>query len=283
MSCFLQTPSCSALIFHKQKPYLYQKLTLMKVALIQLALEWENPAVNRINFEKKINELDPAVELIILPEMFSTGFTMNPAHQAETMSGDTVQWMQKIAKSRSCAITGSLVITENNNFYNRMLFVFPSGTIKSYDKRHLFTLAGEEKVYTAGNQKLIVDYLGWKICLLVCYDLRFPVFSRNVENYDLLIYVANWPEKRILAWDSLLRARAIENLCYVAAVNRVGTDANQLHYNGHSQAIAPLGDYLIAPQEAEDQFEIDLDLNLVRSSRQQFNFLNDGDTFDINY
>ncbi|AWG21085.1 amidohydrolase [Flavobacterium faecale] len=255
----------------------------MKIALVQAALEWENPNANRMMFETKIKEIDLAVELIILPEMFSTGFTMNPATQAETMTGDTVKWMQDLAKSRNCAFTGSLVIQENNNFYNRMLFVFPTGEIETYDKRHLFTLAGEEKVYTAGSQKVIVDYLGWKICLQVCYDLRFPVFSRNTENYDLLLYVANWPEKRVLAWDSLLRARAIENLCYVAAVNRVGQDANDLHYNGHSQVVAPLGDYVVSPQTDEAVFVTDLDLQLVQSTRQQFNFLNDGDAFEIKF
>ncbi|MCG9792158.1 amidohydrolase [Flavobacterium algicola] len=253
----------------------------MKIALIQSALVWENPTVNRTEFEKKISDLNTDIELIVLPEMFSTGFTMNTTKIAETMTGDTVVWMQKIAKSRNCAITGSVVITENENYYNRLLFVSPSGSIQHYDKRHLFTLAGEEKIYSAGNQKLIVNYLGWKICLLVCYDLRFPVFSRNKENYDLLVYVANWPETRILAWDSLLRARAIENLCYTIGVNRVGQDANHLSYNGHSQLIAPLGEYCIAPTETESIFVDEIDLELVRNTRQQFNFLNDGDTFKI--
>ncbi|MCW2119140.1 amidohydrolase [Flavobacterium sp. 7A] len=253
----------------------------MKIALIQSALVWEQPEANRNQFDEKISNLPLDIELIVLPEMFSSGFTMNPKNVAETMTGDTVQWMQKTAKFHNSALTGSLVITENGNFYNRLVFVFPSGEIQFYDKRHLFTLAGEEKIYTAGKQKLTVNYLGWKICLLVCYDLRFPVFSRNVENYDLLIYVANWPETRILAWDSLLRARAIENLSYTIGVNRIGEDGNKLPYNGHSQLITPLGQYLVEPQETEAVFIVEIDLELVQNTRKKFNFLNDADTFEI--
>ncbi|WP_418264256.1 amidohydrolase [Flavobacterium faecale] len=253
----------------------------MKVALIQSALVWENPQENRRVFTEKIAALALDIDLIVLPEMFSSGFTMNPAAVAETMTGKTVLWMQKTAKSRHCAITGSLVITENGNFYNRLLFVFPSGEIQFYDKRHLFTLAGEEKIYTPGKQKLILEYMGWKICLLVCYDLRFPVFSRNIENYDLLIYVANWPEPRILAWDSLLRARAIENLCYTIGVNRIGKDQNGMVYNGHSQLIGPTGDYVLTPLETETTLVTTLQQNQVPQTRQRFNFLNDRDVFEI--
>ena len=173
----------------------------MRVALIQSPLVWENPKANRVYFEEKINGINESANLIVLPEMFSTGFTMNPAAIAETMQGETVLWMQTLAKDKKTAVTASLVIEEGGCFYNRMLFVYPSGEILHYDKRHLFTLAGEDRIYTAGEQKLIVDYLGWKICPMVCYDLRFPVFSRNVENYDLLLYVASWPEKRTQAWN----------------------------------------------------------------------------------
>ncbi|MCF8322598.1 MAG: nitrilase family protein, partial [Flavobacterium sp.] len=186
----------------------------MKVALIQSSLVWENPIANRNYFEEKINAIAEKVDLIVLPEMFSTSFTMNPNSVAVTMKGETVQWLQSLAKNINAAITGSVIITENNNFFNRLLFVFPSGKIQFYDKRHLFSLAGEDIIYTAGKEKLIVDYLGWRICPLICYDLRFPVFSRNVEEYDLLIYVANWPKPRINAWDILLKARAVENMCY---------------------------------------------------------------------
>ena len=253
----------------------------MKIALIQSNLIWEHPKANRIYFEEKINSLEEQVNLIVLPEMFSTGFTMNPAAVAETMQGETVLWMQSLAKAKKTAITGSLVIEESANFYNRMFFVFPSGEIQFYDKKHLFTLAGEDKVYTAGNQKIIMDYLGWKICPMVCYDLRFPVFSRNVENYDLLLYVASWPEKRIQAWDTLLKARAIENMSYVVAVNRVGVDDNQDQYVGHSQVIDFLGNYELEPQETENVFVIRLDRDKMLSARKSFGFLNDKDTFQL--
>lgn len=253
----------------------------MKLALIQSALVWENPEANRAYFEAKINAIEEGVNLIVLPEMFTTGFTMDPAAVAESMDGKTVLWMQDLAKAKNSAITGSVVIEENGNFYNRMLFVFPSGEIQSYDKRHLFTLAGEDKVYSSGSQKLIVDYLGWKICPLVCYDLRFPVFSRNVENYDLLIYVASWPKTRITAWDTLLAARAIENMTYAIGVNRIGTDNNGYEYVGHSQALDFLGDRLIAPTEHEGVFISTLDQSKLREVREKLNFLSDKDVFEI--
>lgn len=253
----------------------------MKLALIQSALVWENPEANRAYFEAKINTIEEGVNLIVLPEMFTTGFTMDPAAVAEPMNGKTVLWMQDLAKVKNSAITGSVVIEENANFYNRMLFVFPSGEIQSYDKRHLFTLAGEDKVYSSGSQKLIVDYLGWKICPLVCYDLRFPVFSRNVENYDLLIYVASWPKTRITAWDTLLAARAIENMTYAIGVNRIGTDNNGYEYVGHSQALDFLGDCLIAPTEQEGVFITTLDQSKLREVREKLNFLSDKDVFEI--
>jgi predicted amidohydrolase len=253
----------------------------MKIALIQSDLVWENPKANRVRFEEKINGIKDSVDLIVLPEMFSTGFTMNPSAVAETMQGETVVWMQTLAKARNMAIIGSIVIEEKGNFYNRMLFVFPSGNIQFYDKRHLFTLAGEDKIYTAGHQKLIVDYLGWKICPMVCYDLRFPVFSRNVENYDLLLYVASWPEKRVNAWDVLLKARAIENMSYNIGVNRIGVDANGHHYSGHSQLVDYLGDYLVAPDEKENVFVVELNKEKMIIARQKLGFLNDKDNFQI--
>lgn len=253
----------------------------MKIALIQSDLVWENPKANRDSFEEKINGINESVNLIVLPEMFSTGFTMNPGVVAETMQGETVLWMQSLAKAKKTAITGSVVIEESGNFYNRMLFVFPSGEIQFYDKKHLFTLAGEDKVYTAGNQKLIVNYLGWKICPMVCYDLRFPVFSRNTENYDLLLYVASWPEKRINAWDALLKARAIENMSYTIGVNRIGVDANGHNYPGHSQLLDCLGDYVVAPTESENVFIAELDQQKMIAARQKLGFLNDRDSFKL--
>lgn len=253
----------------------------MKVAIIQSAIVWENPEANRVYFEQKINALAVGVNLVVLPEMFTTGFSMNPSQIAEPMNGKTVVWMQALAKAKNTAITGSAIIEEDGNYYNRLLFVFPSGAIQHYDKRHLFTLAGEEKVYARGTQKLIVDYLGWKICPFVCYDLRFPVFSRNVENYDLLIYVASWPKTRIKAWDTLLAARAIENMSYTIGVNRIGIDGGGYEYIGHSQVLDCLGEHLMNPVTNEGVFIATLDKSKVKEVRKKLNFLNDRDAFEL--
>jgi predicted amidohydrolase len=253
----------------------------MKIALIQSDLYWENASANRKNFESKINQIDSEVDLIILPEMFSTGFTMNASEVAETMQGETVLWMQSIVKQKKCALTGSLIIVENGQYYNRMLFVFPSGELQYYNKRHLFSLAGENQFYTSGTNKVIVDYLDWKICLQICYDLRFPVFARNTENYDLLLYVANWPKVRTNAWDALLKARAIENLSYVIGVNRIGLDANNYEHIGHSQAVDFLGNYILEPQETENVFVVELDKNTMLETRKKLDFLSDKDFFEI--
>lgn len=253
----------------------------MKIALIQSDLYWENIAKNRSSFESKINQIDSEVSLIVLPEMFSTGFTMNAAEVAETMQGESIVWMQSLAKQKNAAITGSIIIKENNQYYNRMLFVFPSGEIQFYNKRHLFTLAGEDQTYTSGTEKVIVDYLGWKICLQICYDLRFPVFARNVENYDLLIYVANWPKVRTNAWDILLKARAVENVSYVVGVNRLGVDANDYEHIGHSQVVDFLGNNILEPQETEGVFVVELDKNVMLETRKKLDFLGDRDAFEI--
>ena len=251
----------------------------MKVAIIQSSLFWENPIANRTHFEEKINAISESIDLIVLPEMFTSGFTMHPEAVAETMQGETITWLIHLAKAKKAAITGSLVITENDNFYNRLVFVFPSGEIQFYDKRHLFTLAGEDKVYTAGNKKLIIEYKGWKICPLICYDLRFPVFARNTEEYDVLIYVANWPKIRINAWDALLKARAIENMSYVIGVNRIGEDDNKFEYNGHSQVVNFLGDYVLEPVQENNIFIVELNKSELLLARKKFNFLSDQDSF----
>ncbi len=253
----------------------------MKTALIQSNIIWENPFENRNYFEQKINEIKEKIDLIVLPEMFTTGFTMNAKTVSETMDGISIAWLKKIANEKKCAITGSLIILENEKFYNRMVFVFPSGEIKFYNKKHLFTLAGENEIYESGNEKVIVSYLDFKICLQVCYDLRFPVFVRNVENYDLIIYVASWPEIRINAWDTLLKARAIENMCYVIGVNRIGIDDSNLKYTGHSQVNDFLGNNLIEPQKKEGVFITKLNKNQLIEGRLKLNFLNDMDDFKV--
>jgi omega-amidase len=258
---------------------LNSKFFNMKIALIQSSLYWENPEKNRKKFEKKIHAIPESIDLIVLPEMFTSGFTMQPDVVAETMQGETVVWLISLAKAKNTAIMGSLIIEENNNFYNRLLFVFPTGKIQFYDKKHLFTLAGEDKIYTAGTKKLIVEYKGWKICPLICYDLRFPVFSRNAEHYDLLIYIASWPKTRINAWDALLKARAIENMCYTVGVNRIGEDENNFQYNGHSQVVNFMGDYIIDPVETKGVFIVELNKAEQLLAREKFNFLNDQDPF----
>jgi predicted amidohydrolase len=253
----------------------------MKIALIQSSLFWENPTANQNYFDEKINEIIEKVDVIVLPEMFTTGFTMNPSDVAETMQGETIHWLQSLAKAKNSAITGSLIIKENNNYYNRLVFVFPSGEIQFYDKRHLFTLAGEDKVYTSGKEKLIVDYLGWKICPLICYDLRFPVFARNTDDYDVLIYMANWPKTRINAWDILLKARAVENMCYTIGVNRIGLDNNNYEYVGHSQAVDFLGNYVLEPHENEGVSIVTLNKEKLLETRIKLGFLNDSDAFEL--
>ncbi|PQJ68618.1 nitrilase family protein [Polaribacter butkevichii] len=264
----------------------------LNIVGIQADLVWENPAKNLAFFEEKINMLSKNTNLVVLPEMFTSGFTMNPEKVAEEMNGTSVSWMQKMATENAFAICGSLVIYErpfdcakgDKKYYNRLVFVHPSGKIETYDKRHSFTLAGEDKVYTSGAEKLIVNYKGWKICPLICYDLRFPVWARNTENYDLLIFMANWPIIRIKAWETLLKARSIENMCYVIGVNRTGKDANNYDYSGNSLVLDFLGDEL--SQLESNEIGI-VTTTLVKTKqdaiRKKLGFLNDLDTFKIDF
>jgi omega-amidase len=254
----------------------------LKIIGIQADLVWENPKQNITFFEEKIAPLENDVDLIVLPEMFTTGFTMNPEKVAEKMTGFSVSWMRKIAKEKQTAICGSLVISDFNKFYNRFVFVHPSGEIETYNKKHSFTLAGEDKVYTSGTKKIIIEYKGWKICPLICYDLRFPVWARNTENYDLLIYIANWPVARVSAWDTLLKARAIENMSYVIGVNRTGKDANNYEYSGNSLLIDYLGKELSSLEKNELGI---VTATFVKSDqdklRKKLGFLTDKDSFKI--
>lgn len=255
---------------------------ILNIALIQTELAWENPEQNRSNLLKKIEAIVEQVDVIVLPEMFNSGFTMNPARVAETMQGETIAWMKSLAAKKQSAITGSLVIKEDDNYYNRLVFVHPNGKIEQYDKRHTFTLAGEHKVYSAGTKKIVVEYKGWKISPLVCYDLRFPVWSRNSVNYDVLIYVASWPAIRMMAWDALLKARAIENMSYCVGVNRVGTDDNNHDYSGHSAVYDVLGNRIDSIPFDEEAIEIvTLKKDEIELNRSKFNFLADQDQFSI--
>lgn len=254
----------------------------LNTVIIQSNLVWENPEQNRVNFLTKINQLEGAVDLIVLPEMFTSGFTMQPSTVAETMSGQSIKWMLRIAEEKQTAVTGSLVIAEENKYFNRLVFVHPNGKIETYDKRHAFTLAGEEKVYTKGEALLTIEYKGFKIRPNICYDLRFPVWSRNNDAYDVLLYVANWPKSRISAWDTLLKARAIENMAYCIGVNRVGVDANGLQYSGHSTVYDVLGEQISnLSLNVEGVEQVLLTKNHIETTRNKFRFLNDKDDFSL--
>lgn len=214
--------------------------------------------------------------------MFTTGFTMSPANVSEQMNGESITWMKRLSVQYQAAICGSIIISEHNNYYNRFVFVEPSGLVSYYDKRHLFTLAGEQHQYTQGNEQLLIEYKGWKLCPFVCYDLRFPVWSRNTANYDMLLYVANWPEKRIAAWDTLLKARAIENMSYVVGVNRVGSDANNYSYPGNSLIIDTLGTVISSLENSKEGVVHAVLCKTTQDSiRQKLGFLDDKDAFNL--
>lgn len=262
--------------------YLYSmKSNTLEVALMQANLVWEDAAQNRTNFERLINDVPSNTRLIVLPEMFTTGFSMFPEQLAETMEGDTVKWMKFQAQKAQAAICGSLIIFEDGKYHNRFLFVRPDGTITYYNKRHTFNMAGEGEKYLPGNKQVVVDYLGWKIFPQVCYDLRFPVYARNRFDYDLVIYVANWPKTRIAAWDTLLKARAIENMAYSIGVNRVGTDDNNLEYVGHSAVYDVLGDELASANADEKVITATLSKSHIIETRAKLPFLEDKDDFTL--
>ncbi|MGB7841478.1 MAG: amidohydrolase [Salinimicrobium sp.] len=254
----------------------------LKTVLLQADLEWEKIEQNKKNFEEKINRLSEDVDLIILPEMFTTGFSMNASELAEPAKGPSFEWMQKMASKKKAAITGSIITSEKGHFYNRLYFVFPNGEFQKYDKRHTFTFAKEHETYNSGTKRLIVDYKGWKILPLVCYDLRFPVWARNTQDYDLLFYIANWPAGRITAWDTLLKARAIENMSYCIGVNRFGRDGKDLDYVGHSAVYDCLGKK-VSQKAEEDEWEEEVILykKHVQDTRSRFGFLGDRDEFTL--
>jgi len=258
-------------------------MSTLTFTLIQTKLFWEDAAANRKMFEDKINSIQQKTEIVILPEMFSTGFSMQPEKYAETMEGETVAWMKHIASNKKIILTGSLMINEEEQYYNRLIWMLPNGSYGCYDKRHLFAHGDEHNHYKPGNKRLIASAKGWKINLQVCYDLRFPVWARQTDNqeYDVLVYVANWPERRSHAWKTLLQARAIENQCYVIGVNRVGDDGNQIHYSGESMAIDPLGEVLYTKKEVEDIFTVSLNKEQLDCVRQKLPFWKDADRFMI--
>lgn len=253
----------------------------LKVALVQTNQFWEDKAANYSHFEAHLKNVAPDTDLIILPEMFNTGFSMNVSVLAEKMDGNAINWLKEKAKKHDAAIVASLIIEENNDFFNRMVFIEPTGEVSHYDKIKLFGIAKENHYYSPGKEKKIISYKGWKILLQVCYDLRFPELARNKinesgkANYDLLLYVANWPEKRNLHWKSLLQARAIENQVYVVAVNRVGTDKNQLSYSGDSSVISPLGEIEKIVEYDEKVINTALNAKKIKETREKLPFLKD--------
>lgn len=262
----------------------------LSVTIIQTGLYWEDKKANLRALEEKVSGIKEKTEIVVLPEMFSTGFSMRPQVLAETMQGETLQWMKRVAAEKKIILTGSVIIGEEDitgtRYYNRLIWMLPNGQYGVYDKRHRFAFAGEDEQYTAGTKRLITSVKGWKINLLVCYDLRFPVWARQQNQagspeYDLLIYVANWPERRIRAWKTLLQARAIENQCYVVGVNRVGDDGNGIHYSGESMIVDPLGEILYTKKEEEDVFTMALDKAHLESIREKFPFWKDADGFQI--
>jgi len=261
-------------------------MSTLTITGIQTILNWEKPAANRSMFEEKIKNIKEKTEIIILPETFSTGFSMKPNELAETMEGETINWMKRIASEKKSIITGSVIIKENENYFNRLIWMLPNGQSGLYDKRHLFAYAGENAEFTSGTKRLIASVKGWKINLLVCYDLRFPVWARqqaqeDEPEYDLLIYVANWPERRNHAWKTLLQARAIENQCYVVGVNRVGKDGNNIYHSGDSMVVDPMGEILYTKAHEEDIFTVTLQREKLEEVRAKLPFWKDSDNFMI--
>lgn len=259
----------------------------LTLTLIQANLHWEGKEANLHAFERKIKALRGTTQVVILPEMFSTGFSMKPEVLAEDMNGETVQWMKRVAAENRVILTGSVIIRDGDDYLNRLIWMQPNGQYGYYDKRHLFAFAGEDQHYSGGGQRFIASANGFRIHLLVCYDLRFPVWARQQFGedgsfeYDVLVYVANWPERRSHAWKTLLVARAIENQCYVIGVNRVGEDGNKIYHSGDSMVVDPLGEVLYHKEDDEDTFTITLEKEHLEHIREKFPFWRDADEFKI--
>ena len=266
-------------------------MSTLTITTIQSNLLWEERSANLHLLEQKISSIPEKTEVVVLPEMFSTGFSMQPELLAEDMEGETMDWMKRVSAENGVILTGSIIIEEDGKYFNRLVWMLPNGQFGYYDKRHLFAYGEEDKHYTSGNKRLIASVKGWKINLQVCYDLRFPVWARQTPplsgevwsgpEYDVLIYVANWPERRSHAWKTLLCARAIENQCYVIGVNRVGTDGNNIYHSGNSLVIDPLGQVLYHMADEEDVFTIALQKEKLDEVRSKFPFWKDADEFRI--
>jgi|TARA_B100000768_G_scaffold176560_1_gene189468 predicted amidohydrolase len=251
----------------------------LNITLVQSELFWENVNSNLSSFEKLISNVK-VTDIILLPEMFNTSFCPQSNHLAESMEGKTINWMKEIAETKNCDIAGTLMVKEDDKVFNRLVWISKNKAIYTYDKYHLFSLIKEQKYISKGNKRLIIELEGYKVCPLICYDLRFPVFSRNDVEYDLLIYLANWPVKRIDAWDTLLKARSIENQCYTIGVNRIGKDGNQVSFNGHSKVFDAFGKELFSASEnKEEVLQFEISLHDLKLKRRNINFLDDRDSF----
>lgn len=262
----------------------YLNINNLKITIFQAYLFWENVDKNLQNITLRLSMgVKEKTDLIVLPEMFNTGFSMNAAELAEEMGGKTMTWMAQAASKYECVVTGSLMIKEDGKFFNRMIWMLPSGACQHYDKRHLFGMGEEDHTYTAGHDQVIVKLKGWKIRLAICYDLRFPVYLRNRDNsYDMLLIIANWPDKRISHWKTLIAARAIENQSYVVAVNRVGHDGNEVYHSGHSMCIDAYGNTVYYKPEDEDLYTFSINYEEMVKIRRSFPFLKDADEFTLN-
>jgi len=256
-------------------------MSTLNTLLVQAQLNWKDPAMNRRHLQSLISDAGGSPDLVVLPETFTTGFLGDTDLPAEDMSGSTVRWMQELAQRHDCAIAGSTVITERENRFNRMVFVTPDGSLTHYDKRHLFAFGGENLRYTAGIERVILNYRQWRINLQICYDLRFPAWCRNRDDYDLMLLVANWPSKRVRHWLALLEARAIENQSWVIGVNRVGQDGNGLNYPGRSVVFDPSGLCRAELEDEEQTRMVEIDLALVGEVRRDFPFQADADRFTL--
>jgi len=262
-------------------------MSSLTFSLIQTSLHWEDKSANLQILEEKIKCIKEKTQVVVLPEMFSTAFSMRPETLAETMNSETIAWMKRIAAERKIILTGSVIIEEEGHYYNRAIWMQPNGQYGCYDKRHLFAFAGEDKHYTAGKERFIASANGMKVALMVCYDLRFPVWSRQqfdeekAFEYDVLIYVANWPERRNTAWKTLLQARAIENQCYVIGVNRVGKDGNDIYHSGDSMVVSPMGEVMYHKEHEEHIFTITIKKEELDEVRRKFQFWRDADAFQI--
>lgn len=270
-----------------QNQRMIKSMENLRIALLQVDLVWENAPANRQRLQNWLSDLPANVDLAILPEMFTTGFSLKPEGIAENGAGETLAWMQTEAQKNGLVLAGSVMVEEDGQFYNRMLVVNGDGLVIQYDKRHLFRMAGEHEIYAAGSQKGVFELKGWRICPLICYDLRFPVWSRNQLakadglQYDLLFYVANWPERRAAHWRALLQARAIENQAFVAGVNRVGEDGNGLVYSGDTAIFDPLGVALATGAYREQAIVVELDAKVLADYREKFPAWMDADRFDL--